>query len=423
MTAYTKVPKHFQPVPKEEFEATYMKDAELVKKYIGSLYTQNHFDSSPCISHQQMSTLFGAFAMYLMSESSYRFWTHDDYKDQEKWQRIIWRVAHVYSLGFLVSHRKFMLNVNSPSWNPALHSLEDFTQGKQVTIYKSNRPLCGGVISLAVYLNIFGYATEFEDNNVVNMALIDTFSASPNSDNPIFVTLRRSLRAILFDYNYKLPYFWHESIVYLLGSMETELTNYLKLVNQDQLSNEDFDLSQHLSVFNSASGVDKMKSEMDTLATAESVDKKAIHKATDNENKAPLVTPAKSDNIDKKTPKDTEQNLTILTIDKNKLIDTLSSQLNKFINDKIIVNDVNGLFYFYEQQILLNHPNWLLLLGYNKDVVNPLIERLLGVNAIKVLDVSENNRNFNVLQLSKAFKSKLTPSFFVFDESTTLNIL
>lgn len=236
MNNYTVVPQYFKPVSDDEFESLYLEDRRKVERWISKLFDQNSFLGYQSLSHAQLSIWVGGHAMDLISESSFRAWTFDDYKDKQLWSRIIWRLVHLYPLGFLITNHKFQSNTISSSWNPAYQSLDDFSSNTNVHISLSNRKIAGETVALTLYMKIFGEITEFEDNGGIGMALADCFSSSPNIDNPLFVTLRRAIKKTLYKSFYPVPYFWQNFLLHLYSSIPSEYNDCIKLLKSSPLA-------------------------------------------------------------------------------------------------------------------------------------------------------------------------------------------
>ena len=233
MSGLDKVPPYYMPVTEQEFKDDYLADREKVAGWVGKLFEQNVFDKELSLSHEQLSLWVGSYAMDLMSESSYRSWTFDDYKDKTKWTRIIWRLVHIYPLGFLISKFKFSKGDGERTWNPAVESFTAFSKGYTVMISPSNRYIHGSTISQAMYQEVFGGVDDFEDNNSIMLAVFDAFSARPNPDNPLFASLRRAIKKTLYITPYKVPYFWYSFLDHLYGSIPNEHGTIMDLLEVD----------------------------------------------------------------------------------------------------------------------------------------------------------------------------------------------
>lgn len=244
MNEYTQVPSYFKPVTDEKFEETFLADRTKVSNWVGTVFNQNLFDDQLTMSHDKLTIWLGSWGMGLTDISSYKAWTFDDYADRVKWDRLVWRLFHVYPLGFLISRYKFYKLDNLGTWNPAVESLEQYSKGSNIKMLTSNRHINGAAIAQAMYLKIFGEIADFEDNASISLALYDVFSANPNIDNPLFVTLRRAFKKTLCVNAYPLPYFWNDFISHLFGSVPSEYREVAHLITIQDKNLNDFNLNE-----------------------------------------------------------------------------------------------------------------------------------------------------------------------------------
>jgi|TARA_B110000211_G_scaffold188405_1_gene214263 hypothetical protein len=246
MSQYDHVPPYFKSVTDKEFDDNFIADRNKVIDWVGVLFTQNVFDNEVTMSHDQLTNWLGSWGMGLTGMSSYKAWTFEDYADKSKWERIVWRLFHVYPLGFLISRYKFYKLDYLGTWNPAVESFATYSKGTTTNMMTSNRHINGASIAQAMYMKIFGEITEFEDNASIALALYDVFSANPNIDNPLFVTLRRAFKKTLCVNAYPLPYFWNDFILHLFGSVPSEYKDISHLITIQDKDPKNFKLDDVL---------------------------------------------------------------------------------------------------------------------------------------------------------------------------------
>jgi hypothetical protein len=238
------VPPFMKSVTDQEFNDTFLVDRQKVQDWVGVLFTQNLFDDQLSMPHDKLTNWLGSWGMGLTDISSYKAWTFDDYADKTKWERLVWRLFHIYPLGFLISRYKFYKLQNSGTWNPAVEPLSQFSRGGSLNMTKSNRHINGATIAQAMYMKIFGEISDFEDNASISLALYDVFSAKPNIDNPLFVTLRRAFKKTLCLTAYPLPYFWNDFILHLFGSVPSDYREVSHLITTQDNDPATFDLNK-----------------------------------------------------------------------------------------------------------------------------------------------------------------------------------
>lgn len=246
MRKYDRVPSFFKSVSEQEFEDKFIADRNKVIDWVGVLFSQNVFDSEDTISHAQLTNWLGSWGMGLTDTTSYKAWTFDDYADIAKWERIVWRLFHVYPLGFLISRYKYYKADYQGTWNPAVESFASYSKNVNIHMMTSNRHINGASIAQAMYMKIYGEITDFEDNASIALALYDVFSAKPNIDNPLFVALRRAFKKTLCINAYPLPYFWNDFILHLFGSLPSEYKEVSHLITFQDADPKDLKLTDVL---------------------------------------------------------------------------------------------------------------------------------------------------------------------------------
>lgn len=245
MSGFDSVPKGFISVRDDEFNKTFQADREKISSWIGGIFQQNLFDDKLSISHAQLTNWVGGYSMRAIASTSYRSWTFDDNKNRVLWERLIWRIVHIYPLGFLITRYKYYISETRGSWNPSFQSLESYSKNSAIWLDVSNRSINGGPVSLSMYLKIFGDDIGFSDQASIMQAVCDVFSHSPNTDNPLYAALRRAIKSTILRNPYPLPYFWEDFLLHLYSSIPSELA-HISTVSFNNGNVEDFNLAELL---------------------------------------------------------------------------------------------------------------------------------------------------------------------------------
>lgn len=212
-----RVPLLYSGVDEVDFNKTFAPIAQKTERHAGVLWHQNVFNQNVTLSHQQLATWVGGFAMATIAETSYRYWTdrEDESRDKgdelQSWRKAVWRFAHIFPLGFAFANHKYMLNKNQ-SWNV----MQD-TVPTNLTLHPSNRPISGQCISQGLLHKLFPESLTDSTNSFLALAQMDAFSEFPNRDNPIYTAMRNSIMASIVAYPYPIPYFWHGMIQFWLS--------------------------------------------------------------------------------------------------------------------------------------------------------------------------------------------------------------
>jgi hypothetical protein len=403
---FKKVPHYYQPETPEVFDSEFLQDRILINDWVGSLFDQNIFDGQTSLNHSQLTIWMASYGMDLMTASSYRFWTHDDYKDAIKWQRLIWRFIHVYPLGFLISRYSFKKNDLSPAWNPGYEGLKDYAEGSRINMESSNRHISGANISQSIYFKIFGDVDSFDENGTIMMALLDAFSDSPDSDNPLFVTFRRVIKKTLHNMQYPIPYFWHDALSFLFSSVPTEsialqsLLNSLKNANVETVKHNNHQSNDHLTVVTDNVEV----SSNNTVASAEqtTTSRPEINEVASEPNPVTVTSPVIYE------PDNTE----ISTVNINGIQEVLTIIAKGIKENHFKVNKHGALIHKVRGHIFLSHPIWIkaaLKSEYENKITNDEIKGLIDVfiknDNIRLFDGSIKsegstpNKTINLAQL------------------------
>lgn len=220
-TVFDKVSPHFSGLEENYFNEFFQPSSDLVASQIGDLYRQNRYFGAPTLSHQQLAFWAGQYAMYSVSNTSYRFWADSDsYNDDLPWKLALWRLMHVLPLGHAFSDYAFRIN-DLLSWNPLQKPA-----GRGMEVKGSNRPLYGNCISQGLFHKLFPEYFDEPSAMFLN-ALLDAFSPAPNRDNPFYIAIRNALRVTIIKSPYPIPFFWHKFIVQFLSKSEIDLANYI----------------------------------------------------------------------------------------------------------------------------------------------------------------------------------------------------
>jgi hypothetical protein len=377
---FKEVPHYYQPETPEVFETEFLQDRVLINDWVGSLFDQNIFDGQTSLNHSQITIWMASYGMDLMTASSYRFWTHDDYKDAIKWQRLIWRFIHVYPLGFLISRYSFKKNDLSAAWNPGYESLKNYAQGSRVSMESSNRHISGANISQAIYFKIFGDVDSFDENGTVMMALLDAFSDSPDADNPIFVTFRRVIKKTLYNIQYPIPYFWHDALAFLFTSIPTESIAMQALLNS--LKNANVDSAKHKNHQSN----DQLPADNDNrdASSNNTVETKTPISAKQTSTSQPVLNEVISDpkTLAVKSPVTTEPgNSDINSVNIKGIQEVLSIIAKGIKENHFKVNKHGALIHKIRGHIFFSHPIWIkaaLKSEYENNITNVDIKRLIN---------------------------------------------
>lgn len=235
---FKSVPKELWPVQAELWSKEFIPAQMEALSHINNLAEQNVFDNQTVLNHRQLVNWIGGKAFSSFEFSSSKFWSENDMKNQNvEWNLALWQFVHIFPIGFMIANHS-LRNEPYRSWNPASESLKSFSK-RGVYISNSNRAICGGMIGLGLFHNLF---ITKDTDPAIYKAVLDAFSPYSNLDNPISSSMRRAIRASLFTNPYPIPYFWEKAIAYLFERSPEDyesFKNHLKFgaaVNPDDVA-------------------------------------------------------------------------------------------------------------------------------------------------------------------------------------------
>jgi hypothetical protein len=201
------------PERRELFEQFYVSSFDRVAHCLGPALCESRIPGTlhreQPVSHVNVALSVAAQSVFIITaDSSYRAWQQAQSSGITAiWSRAMWRFALTLPLGYVVSRHSVRVNTNSPTWNPALQDLPEYTNGPAFNVLDSARSLAASTISFATYYRLF--AEDIPTDPMLSFALADAFCATPNPDNPLAGAFRRALHKVVAPHRHlRYPYWW-----------------------------------------------------------------------------------------------------------------------------------------------------------------------------------------------------------------------
>ncbi len=200
------------PERRDLFDAHYATAFDRVARCLGPALHQSRIPGTvhrePPLSHAQVALTVASQTVFILTaDSSYRAWQQGQSTQiTASWARTAWRYALTLPIGYVVASHSVRVN-SSTTWNPALLDFVDFAPGPAFDVLDSSRTLSAPGIAWAVYHRLFPEDVPLEP--MLNFALCDAFSLTPNPDNPISGSFRRALQKVIAPHRHMAyPYWW-----------------------------------------------------------------------------------------------------------------------------------------------------------------------------------------------------------------------
>jgi hypothetical protein len=196
-------------VDSETFDRTFMADLHRVEACMGPALFRGRYPGHPDqsrVHHCIASVVFASFAMArLKTSGKLNPWTSDHgLVGEPLWRRLVWRLALVLPVGYIVSDHA--LKGDCVSWNPAI---ADLPTGLSMALHPSNRTVAPKPVSLATYLRLFP-SDALPSDPMITFAVIDAFAERPNRDNPLADAILATARMFASEHQHlSFPYWWN----------------------------------------------------------------------------------------------------------------------------------------------------------------------------------------------------------------------
>jgi hypothetical protein len=200
------------PERRDLFDAHYVTAFERVARCLGPALHQSRVPGSihreQPLAHAQVALTVASQTVFILTaDSSYRAWQQGQSTQiTAAWARTAWRYALTMPIGYVVASHSVRVNA-STTWNPALQDFVDFAPGPAFDVLDSSRTLSAPSIALAIFHRLF--PADLPPEPMLNFALADAFSVTPNPDNPIAGSFRRALQKVIAPHRHMAyPYWW-----------------------------------------------------------------------------------------------------------------------------------------------------------------------------------------------------------------------
>jgi len=200
------------PERRDLFDAHYVTAFERVARCLGPALLQSRIPGTvhreQPLSHAQVALTVAAQTVFILTaDSSYRAWQQGQSTQiTAAWARTAWRFALTLPIGYVVASHSVRVNA-STTWNPALQDFVDFAPGPAFDVLDSSRTLSAPSIAFATFHRLF--PDDLPAEPMLNFALADAFSVTPNPDNPIAGSFRRALQKVIAPHRHMAyPYWW-----------------------------------------------------------------------------------------------------------------------------------------------------------------------------------------------------------------------
>lgn len=262
---FKSVPKDLWPVRSDLWAEHFIPAQEKALNHIQQLSEQNLFDEKTVLNHRQLVNWVGGKAFSAFEFSSSKFWSENDMINQSvEWNLALWQFVHTFPLGFLIATHSLKKEPYR-SWNPAAEPINSFSKRGNVIITTSNRHLCGGMISLGLFHQL--YVDDGLDPAIYK-AILDAFSPHSNIENPISSSFRRAIRGSLFANPYPIPYFWEQAVSYIFERSHAEVDQYRNELRFGASVNPD-------DVLNALNATSNVKAELTVVESSGTLDEDA----------------------------------------------------------------------------------------------------------------------------------------------------